>query len=81
MATARSSASAWFKPAQPAVRDRGILRRSQPWNSKYKRVLAAPFRIPQWSELRFVTLAPYFPLAWKRLLTSAQLTTFHHSFR
>jgi hypothetical protein len=32
-------------------------------------------------ELRSVTLAFYFPLAWKCLLTSAQMTTFHHSLR
>src|SRR5664280_828363 len=39
-----------------------------------KRVRAAPFRIPQLSR-------SYFWLFWKRLLTSAQFTTFHHSFR
>jgi len=39
-----------------------------------KGAIAAPFRIRNcWTF--------YFPLAWKRLLTSAQLTTFHHSLR
>src|SRR5271166_4081693 len=39
---------------------------------KRKRAHAAPFRIRQ-------LLGSYLPLCWKRLFTSAQFTTFHHS--
>jgi hypothetical protein len=50
------------------------LETERPIQPSGKRVRAAPFRIPQLSR-------SYFWLFWKRLLTSAQFTTFHHSFR
>src|ERR1017187_1687125 len=46
----------------------------RPIQPREKRVRAAPFRNPQ-------PPRSYFWLFWKRLLTSAQFTTFHHSFR
>ena len=49
----------------------------QVWRSatgKEKGAIAAPS-----NSIHIV--ADYFWLSWKRLLTSAQFTTFHHSFR
>src|SRR5664280_3024076 len=72
-----------FNPAPAESEDRNSspfetrnlkLETERPIQPCEKRVRAAPFRIPQLSR-------SYFWLFWKRLLTSAQFTTFHHSFR
>jgi hypothetical protein len=71
MAMAQCFASDWFTPARLAVSESQGLRST----GREKRVRAAP------SRKRQLVMAYYFWLSWKRLFTSAQFTTFHHSLR